>query len=184
MSDCGMTFTDNEYKLYANQKNKAKFVSPDEEYEYSKNKFKNCSKCFLEKPLTEYQGNTSGCDGFDKNGYRLRRPECKCCTSKAGKGKNEAKKIAKKTNIPYEAPEGTLCGICGKLEKKNDKLVFDHCHKTNRHRGYLHNSCNRSLGVLGDNVDGLIKALNYLNSTEKKIIVQDSVTNEIKNVED
>ena len=51
-------------------------------------------------------------------------------------------------------------------------MVFDHCHVNNIFRGYCCNSCNRSIGVLGDNVDGLLKVMNYLLKTEKSKIIQ------------
>jgi len=165
--------TKNEHNLYIKQKYKAKFDTAEEEYEYASNSEKRCSKCESMKKLNEYSGNTSGCDAFDKEGYRLRRPECKDCSKKANKGKNDAIKLAELIGIPYKAPEGTKCSLCEKLPKKGDGLVFDHCHKTNTFRGYLHNSCNRSLGVLGDNVHGLIRAVNFLQKYEKKNITQD-----------
>lgn len=175
-----LKFTEHEYNLYRNQQSKTKFGTPEIENDYASNTQKICSKCGLIKKLTEYRGNTSGCDGFDKDGFRLRRPECKVCTQKASKGKNEAIKLAKKIGIPYKAPEGTVCAVCNKLGKKGDGLVFDHCHKMNSFRGYLHNSCNRSIGVLGDDVEHLITVINFLNKTEKKTILQDSKTFELK----
>jgi len=171
--------TGKERELYIKQKSKAKFDTPEEEYEYAIKKGKICSKCNLMKNLIEYSGNTSGCDGFNKEGYRLRRPECKNCNKEAIKGKNEAKKLAKKKGITYAAPEGAKCALCGKLPKTGDELVFDHCHKTNNFRGYLHNSCNRSLGVLGDNASGILRAFNFLNKFEKKKITQDKDTDEL-----
>ena len=39
---------------------------------------------------------------------------------------------------------------------------MDHCHKTKKFRGWLCNQCNFSIGGLGDDVEGVIKALNYL----------------------
>jgi hypothetical protein len=176
--------TENENNLYIKQKSKAKFDTAEEEYEYAEKKKKECSKCNLMKKLNEYSGNTSGCDAFDKEGYRLRRPECKDCNKKATKGKNDAIKVAKSLGIPHKAPEGTKCALCGNLPKKGDALVFDHCHKTNKFRGYLHNSCNRSLGVLGDDVPGIIKALNFLNMYEKKNITQDKDTGDIVIIKD
>tara|TARA_R110001592_G_scaffold86463_3_gene255192 strand:+ start:85 stop:672 length:588 start_codon:yes stop_codon:yes gene_type:complete len=168
------SITKNERQLYIKQKDKANFNSAEEEFEYALGQEKQCSKCGVMKTLTEYGGNTSGCDAFDKSGFRLRRPECKDCTRKANSGKNEAKKLAEKMGIPYKAPHGTKCAICGKPEKKGDGLVFDHCHITNTFRGYLHNSCNRSIGVLGDNVEGLLNVVNFLNNTENRIIIQDN----------
>jgi hypothetical protein len=177
-------FTNNERELYCRQKDKAKFNTPEEEYKYSVEKEKECSKCKTMKKLTEYAGNTSGCDAFDKEGYRLRRPECKDCNKEANKGKNEAKKLAESLGIPFKAPEGTKCAICNKLPKKGDGLVFDHCHKTNTFRGYLHNSCNRALGVLGDDCLGALRYLNYVNKTEYKKITQDKYTGDFKIIED
>ena len=157
-----------EQKYYDNQKDKAKFKTPEEEYDYSKITKKVCSKCKLEKSLLEYNGNTSGTDAFNKDGYRLKRPECSECTKMANKGKIEAKKLAKEQNIPYKAPEGTVCAIC----KKEGPMVFDHCHTKNVFRGYCCDPCNRSLGVLGDNVEGLLKAINYLLISEPCEILQ------------
>ena len=177
------SFTKNERNLYIKQKTKAKFNSPEEEYEYATKNKKECSKCKCVKKLNEYSGNTCGRDAFDKEGYRLRRPECKDCTKQANKGKNEAKKIAKESGISYEAPEFTKCAMCCKLPKKGDELVFDHCHKTKTFRGYLHNSCNRSIGVLGDCIYGAIMFFNYVNIFKIKV-EQDCYTGKLKIIED
>jgi hypothetical protein len=155
-------FTKKEYNNYIRQKDKCIYKSPEEEYKASYNIYKICCKCNQNKKIIDYKGNTSGTDAFDKKGLRLRRPECNECSKNEAKGKNIAKQVAKKSGISYEAPEGTKCSICNKLQDEKNKLVFDHCHKNNTFRGYCCNSCNRSLGVLGDDVEGLIKALNYL----------------------
>jgi hypothetical protein len=176
-------FTKNERDLYIKQKDKAKFNSPEEEYEFAAKNKKECSKCKSMKKLNEYTGNTSGSDAFDKEGYRLRRPECKDCNKQAINGKNEAKKIAQSLGISIKAPEFTKCALCDKLPKKGDELVFDHCHKTNTFRGYLHNSCNRAIGVLGDNCYGAIMYLNYVNKFENKKIEQDCHTGKFKIIE-
>jgi hypothetical protein len=42
--------------------------------------------------------------------------------------------------------------------------VVDHDRATGRVRGVIHHICNRALGVLGDNADGLETWLRYLNS--------------------
>ena len=166
-------FTDNEYARYKKQKDKARFKTPEEEYlKHSSITPKTCSKCREEKLVCDFSGNTSSDDGFDKDGYRLRRGECMECTKKVRQGKNVAKKIAKKEGIPYEAPEGTLCGICKEPGTKRNKLVFDHCHESERFRGYLCNTCNRSIGCLGDNTQLLLRAVNYLNKKKREKIEQ------------
>jgi hypothetical protein len=166
-------FSNKEIQKYEIQKNKCKFMNVEEEYEWSKTQFKKCSKCKITKKLIEFNGNTSGTDSFDCDGYRLRRPECKECQKNINIGKRESIKIAKSMNIPYKPPKESLCSICNKPGIKGDELVFDHDHTTLMFRGYCHNSCNRALGVLGDNVEGLLRAINYLNKNNNYKIIQD-----------
>jgi len=138
-----------------------------------------CNKCDTSLPFTSFGGNTSGRDPFDKNGYRLRRGECETCNKKIGIGKNEAKKLAKNIGIPHKAPGGTCCEICNKTEK----IVFDHHHEKNVFRGWLCNGCNRSIGMLGENIENIVKVLNYLNKTEDKKFEFDVDKKEIKIIE-
>lgn len=42
------------------------------------------------------------------------------------------------------------------------RLHIDHCHETNNIRGLLCHTCNTGLGMLGDNEEGLSKALAYV----------------------
>ncbi len=56
-----------------------------------------------------------------------------------------------------------LCAICGKHETESNKgLHTDHCHKTNKVRGLLCNSCNLAIGQLKHNITILKKAIEYL----------------------
>jgi hypothetical protein len=50
------------------------------------------------------------------------------------------------------------CELCGRVEA----LHLDHDHITHEFRGWLCRSCNTSLGGLGDTVDGLRRAIAYL----------------------
>lgn len=62
-------------------------------------------------------------------------------------------------------------GICAICEEKEDiNLAVDHCHKTNQIRGLLCSECNRGLGKLGDTIEGLQKAINYLKNYDKRSI--------------
>ena len=134
------------------------FKTPFEEFHYAYSQIRKCSKCDEEKRLTEYRTNTSGSHGFDKEKIRLRRPECIDCTKKAAKGKDEAVKLAKSLGISHKAPEGTKCELCNATKN----LVFDHDHEKNEFRGWLCDPCNRSMGVLGDNANSLLKTVAYL----------------------
>lgn len=50
------------------------------------------------------------------------------------------------------------CALCCKPAT----LVVDHCHVTGMVRGLLCRRCNVALGTLGDNIDGLLRAIAYL----------------------
>ena len=50
------------------------------------------------------------------------------------------------------------CEVC----EATTELCYDHDHGTMMFRGVLCRACNRSIGQLGDSVEGLEKALNYL----------------------
>lgn len=70
-------------------------------------------------------------------------------------------------NTLLHAQEG-LCAVCREpliLEKRNGCHV-DHCHQTMRVRGLLCGSCNGAIGRLGDNAEGLRRALAYLERFE------------------
>ena len=57
------------------------------------------------------------------------------------------------------------CAICGGTDPKLGavkNLCVDHCHDTGKVRGILCNSCNRGIGLLGDNIATLQNAINYL----------------------
>lgn len=51
------------------------------------------------------------------------------------------------------------CQICGRGDRK---LVVDHDHNTGEIRGVLCHSCNTAIGKLGDSVDMLLVAIEYL----------------------
>lgn len=145
--------TANEANKYKNS-TKAKFSSATEERDWARTQEKQCSKCKEKLPVSCFNGNTSGADPFDKNGYRLRRPECRSCSQKTAKGKAAARRKAN-TQKP---PPGTTCEIC----MSDQNIVFDHDHVTNTFRGWLCNPCNRAMGVFMDSEEGLQRAINYL----------------------
>ena len=117
-------------------------------------KTKKCSKCGKVFPLTEefFTRNQSTNTGGDK----YFRPECKECTKKMSKGRDQAKKLAGNPSSPVL---GTPCDLCGRTDKK---LVFDHCHETLVQRGWLCDNCNRSMGMLGDDVNGMLLTAIYI----------------------
>ena len=57
----------------------------------------------------------------------------------------------------------TYCECCNKIPLK---WCLDHDHDTNKFRGWICERCNTGLGKLGDNIEGIVNALNYLLSRE------------------
>jgi len=65
----------------------------------------------------------------------------------------------------YRAMIKSPCAICG----GTNRVVPDHCHKTDKLRGPLCWQCNIGLGMFKDDVDLLKKAVKYLTSHGKKV---------------
>lgn len=59
-----------------------------------------------------------------------------------------------------EAQRG-VCALCEKAPVKH-RLAVDHDHETGRIRGLLCAPCNKALGILGDSVSGLQRAIAYI----------------------
>ncbi len=62
--------------------------------------------------------------------------------------------------------QSMACPICQRTlvdqPKHPQEPVVDHCHSTGEVRGILCRTCNMGLGLLGDNVAGVLSALSYL----------------------
>lgn len=113
---------------------------------------KTCCKCNEEKPLSDFPSHIRSQDGYDER--------CKSCKYKAEVLRKKLKK-----NAP---PMPSRCECCGKEQSdswQTKTLCLDHNHDTNEFRGWLCDKCNRGIGFLGDNIEGVAKALAYLRKT-------------------
>lgn len=59
------------------------------------------------------------------------------------------------------------CAICLRMQDSK-RLAVDHCHRTGVIRCLLCDRCNRGIGLLGDDVSNLARAIAYLSSTDSK----------------
>ena len=72
----------------------------------------------------------------------------------------------------YEKMKEVGCGIC---KKKFGTPFFDHDHATGDFRGLLCLRCNSALGEFGDNIQGVMRVLHYLQyKTGENSWVQDA----------
>lgn len=107
-----------------------------------------CILCYQEKDITEFEITTQ----TRKKVYR--KSGCRACIKTRRIVEKNLQKLYGRTR-----PIGTPCDNCGKT---NMRLSLDHCHDTGDFRGWLCQPCNTSIGVLGDDIEGLKKALGYL----------------------
>jgi Autographiviridae endonuclease VII len=59
-------------------------------------------------------------------------------------------------------------GSCGSCGKSGERLVVDHDHETGKIRGLLCQACNKGIGLLGDGIEGVWMALQYLHRVEAR----------------
>ena len=119
------------------------FKSETVDYKNYKGDTSICKVCDLEKPVSH----------FYKMGItEFVRSICISCFKKDQQFRNREREKNLHLNTGY-------CDCCG---IKEDPLCFDHCHDSLEFRGFICRSCNLGLGKLGDNIEGLEKALIYL----------------------
>ncbi len=117
-----------------------------------------CTNCKQEKPIKDF---------YTRTDTGKKKSQCKQCESTKTRrrrydiSEDEFDKLMLTTN----------CDCCGKeLPTKYSKYI-DHCYKTNKIRGILCNSCNAGIGKLGDNTEGVLRALEYLNKAKNRILI-------------
>ena len=153
---------------------------------------KTCTKCNIEKELTEFHKRKTS-----KVGYK---PQCKSCRKeematryksnkehilekvRKWKANNREKhlqynreyNLLKKYNLTMDDYNKILdsqkgcCAICGtqKLGYGHSRLCVDHCHTTGKIRGLLCNACNIALGKFEDKKQRLLNAIHYLEESD------------------
>jgi len=120
-----------------------------------------CTKCAVEKSIEDFsfsRGYASWCKECHRDAARI-------SSKKKSPEQNRAKHLKNAYSLTPEEftymvlEQGGVCGICGLVPSA---LFVDHDHVTNKVRGLLCQKCNSGIGFLGDSVEGLEKAVNYL----------------------
>ena len=131
-----------------------------------------CTKCDTWKSWDKFFR-----DNTRRTGTQQHMSTCKVCNTASQYSKREAFRkvygkawradLVKKVR-PFE---GTPCSICAKPMthgKGNATMCFDHDPVTHTFRGWLCQSCNVGLGNLGDSIESLTKAIQYLQHAKKQ----------------
>lgn len=126
---------------------------------------KQCTKCQLFKTINNFAY-------INKSKNKI-NPKCKSCIndyqqiwiqSESGRKSVNKCRLKSKYNLSIEEYNEMLeeqnyhCKIC----PSDLNLVIDHDHKTGQVRGVLCDTCNRTLGLFKDDVEILLRAINYL----------------------
>ena len=134
-----------------------------------------CSVCGLEKDNTEFPYYQNQFYNKGPNhpwtGKRRRvNTNCITCTAIKAKQRAEIRLMQKDINQPAY---GELCECCQKPVYPSKESVprgvngtwvwqLDHDHESGEFRGWLCKQCNTGLGNLGDDLDSLLRAVQYL----------------------
>lgn len=133
---------------------------------------KRCPGCGESKSLSEFGNNAARPDGVQS--------ECRSCRKRIDQGRWEKhgariqqnrsteegrrKRQAARHGLTLEqldaliAKYDGLCWIC----RETPGIAVDHCHTTERRRGWLCHPCNAGLGYFRDNAERLRAAAQYL----------------------
>lgn len=121
----------------------------------------NCVMCAREKsrlwmrrhPKASRERNNKACAG-----YRARNPD------------QHTRRWFRNRGYPEElGVRPDRCDCCGQppTNGKGKVVHLDHDHETGAFRGWLCHGCNTGIGLLGDNVEGLERAIRYLRREAK-----------------
>lgn len=129
-----------------------------------------CTKCKTSKPVDRFALSRGRSDG--RNGW------CKPCQSAAAKGPKRRLRLLTEYGLSPEAFETLMreqngwCAACRRpptgLNPKDVNLHVDHDHWSGFVRGLLCNTCNRALGLLGDNSRYVRGLLRYIEAWEAR----------------
>lgn len=136
-----------------------------------------CTACDTEKSLDQYNKRAASADGL--NGwcrpcvnakslawYRNNRERVKknhreyMLRSQYGIGEAEFQHL-----LELQGGKCALCPVVFSLDGARRNLCVDHDHDTGQVRGLLCARCNTSIGQLGDNAEGLRRALAYVEAS-------------------
>ena len=113
---------------------------------------KECRMCNRSLPIVAFNIDRSSTKG--KPFYRTACRECE---------RNKSRETEYIKTHTANISKSNTCECCNKAIPESDRVNFDHCPDSLTFRGWLCTNCNTGIGKLGDSIEGLEKALSYLN---------------------
>lgn len=126
-----------------------------------------CTKCGINKPVSEYH----------KSGPSRLRSDCKPCRNAFKRSQKYGLSnygIDKADYVRMKKEQNDACKICGAVYPV---LCVDHCHTGGQVRGLLCGHCNKGLGFFKDNIENLNKAIEYLREDEQRSEISEDRSN-------
>ena len=139
------------------------YVSPSQQNQNQEITGQKCTRCEVTQPLNEFSINSYG-------EHKFHRKICKTCRDTQQESKLDAiedKWGYRDTSLIKEnrPPEGTKCQCCSTSMTYGlgmDGMCFDHDPIKGKFRGWICKKCNTSLGLNGDNEQGIMDYVKYL----------------------
>lgn len=141
--DCNKTFTKNSNFCRGNYDDKGRYCIACKTY-------KNYDDFFLNGKV---------------NGNIQYKSKCKKCYQKVESNvswKYKSKGINREIFEKEWNKQNGCCLICDKPFKSERKCFIDHNHENGKYRGLLCPSCNTTIGLVEENIDKLLKIIDYL----------------------
>jgi len=110
---------------------------------------KSCKDCGIEQPLDNFDPQY-----FRSDGSKSLRHTCKTC-------RRHQQKVVRSL-LKENGPPPDICECCGNVSSDLLNIVVDHCHITDKFRGWLCNSCNLASGHLKDSPETIMKLYKYM----------------------
>ena len=133
-------------------------------------KIRECQKCSMAKPVSEFYTNgKKGLHSWCKNCEKERRKKYYHRNKEKEKNAHREWCLKNTYNLTLEQydemfeKQNGVCAICGNINKDGRRLYVDHDHKTERVRGLLCHKCNSLLGYVNDEINLLLKIIEYIN---------------------
>ena len=113
----------------------------------------------MSRKICTYCGKRKNRGSFPKRSMYKDKLDSRCrkCVKEHSKVRGKLHKKA--------PPKPLVCECCGKVPLK---WCLDHNHSDDSFRGWICERCNTGIGKLGDNLQGIVNAMNYFLSRENR----------------